>query len=125
MEQTVERVNLMPTVLTVLFVIIMVILVLSLVSKSPGGKNQKRMRLKKIDYSGEPLPVGLGYKKELPLHAFEQRMDDALRGLFLEQLKKRVLEAHPNLTAEEYEWKLFELKRYFAMNVILRQVPMF
>jgi hypothetical protein len=115
----------MPTVLTLLFVIIIVIIVLSVAAKSPKRKAQPGNRLTKIDYSSVPMPVGLGCRKELTLEALEQRMNEALPPVFLEQLKKRVMEAQPNLAEAEYEWRLLELKRYFAMSVILRQVPMF
>jgi hypothetical protein len=71
------------------------------------------------------LPIGLDFRDEIPLQALELRLEEGLTASFLEQLKQRVMGAHPNLNSAEYEWKLLELKRYFAMNAILRQVPMF
>jgi hypothetical protein len=87
--------------------------------------NKTRLRFKKIDYTQAQLPIGLDFRDEIPLQALEHRMEQGLTASFIEQLKQRVMAAHPNINSAEYEWKLLELKRYFAMNAVLRQVPMF
>jgi hypothetical protein len=83
------------------------------------------MRIKKNAYAQTQLPKGLDFREEVSLQALELRIEQGLTAFFLEQLKQRVLGQDPALSPEEYEWKLLELKRYLAMNVILRQVPMF
>jgi uncharacterized membrane protein YgcG len=107
-----------------LFVLVMVLIVAT-ITKAAGKSKKPRNRIKKIDYSQANLPEGLNFRTEMPLQALEQRLEQGLSASFLAQLKQRVMGAHPNLSSAEYEWKLLELKRYLAMNAILRQTPMF
>jgi hypothetical protein len=115
----------MAGVLTLLFVVLIMFFILSKITKPARRNNKANLRFKKIDYTHTQLPIGLGFRDEIPLQALEHRMGQGLTTSFLEQLKQRVMGAHPNLNSAEYEWKLLELKRYFAMNAVLRQVPMF
>jgi uncharacterized membrane protein YgcG len=115
----------MPTFLTLMFVIVIIVFVLSLATKSGQKRKPVRRRVKTVNYEQEQLPIGLGFRQELDMQALEQRMDTGLEPAFLERLKQRVMNENPSINSAEYEWKLIELKRYLAMNAIMRQVPMF
>jgi hypothetical protein len=113
----------MPTVIILLFAILLIVFVLSQITKS--AQNKPKARVKKYRYDQVQLPLGLDFRAELILQALENRITEGLTPSFLEQLKQRIMQSNPNISSAEYEWKLLELKRYFAMNAILRQVPMF
>ncbi|QGQ97471.1 hypothetical protein EHS13_22580 [Paenibacillus psychroresistens] len=116
----------MPNVLIILFFILVMVIIISAITKATGNsKAPRNQRIKKIAFSEDNLPTGLNFRQEMPLQDLELRLDKGLSALFLTQLKQRVLGAHPNVSSAEYEWKLLELKRYLAMNAILRQTPMF
>jgi hypothetical protein len=79
----------------------------------------------KPDFAAEQVPGGLGIRGEYGLRGTEDRILRAFHTHFGENLKRRVLAKHPNMNAAEYEWLAFELKRFFVMNGVLKQVPMF
>jgi hypothetical protein len=116
----------LPILLVIIIVIIIITLWISGMNKAkvPQRKYTKPV-IKKPDYASESLPAGLGMRPEFDSREMEQRLEKALEPGLLERLKERVLKEHPEMGLAEYEWKLLELKRYFAMNAILRQVPMF
>lgn len=78
---------------------------------------------KKI-YAEKP-PEHLGIVGHPELKIMVDKLEQALPATYMDRVKKRVMEHHPDWTNEEYEWKLFELKRYFLLNSIMKTVPMF
>jgi hypothetical protein len=76
-------------------------------------------------YEDTPLPELLGSQPDLPLAAAAARLEEAFPGEFAEMLKARVRSKYPRMTEPEYNWKLLELKRYFLMTAVLKDVPMF
>lgn len=71
-----------------------------------------------------PVPVQLGIYIERGEELVEE-LNQALYPHFLERMKYRFLQEHPNWQPYEFDWAFFELKRYFVMNKILKSVPMF
>ncbi|TDF93269.1 hypothetical protein [Paenibacillus piri] len=122
----------MNTVIVVCF-ILLVIYLISRNGKSRdvqrgGGRyapNRSVQPLQSIPYANTPLPAMLGIQPHLPLQAAVARLEQSLPESFLQRLKERVLGRYPQMSDAEYEWKLLELKRYFLMTAILKDVPMF
>jgi hypothetical protein len=98
----------------IVFILIFVIVII-LVLSSKG----KRSSLK-----NHPIPDHLGIQLEgfLPI---AQALDQSLSSSYIERVKDRVLKENPKWPDFEFEWTLFELKRYFVMNSLLKSVPMF
>ncbi|MGG2197770.1 hypothetical protein [Paenibacillus validus] len=76
-------------------------------------------------YEDGPLPEALGIQPDLPLRPAVERLEQALAGDFPAMLRERVQRKHPQMTTSEFNWKFLELKRYFLMTAILKDVPMF
>jgi|GEM_PF-2212416 len=73
-----------------------------------------------------PIPMDLGIQTHIPgLLECVRDLERALDETYLAHVKKRVLTEHPRMSSEEYEWYLFELKRFFLMNTLLKSVPMY
>ncbi|MCX7688724.1 MAG: hypothetical protein N2045_12205 [Fimbriimonadales bacterium] len=71
------------------------------------------------------LPPYLGVHPVEPFRQLAERVEKAFTPEYYQQLKTRVLKRHLRFSEAQFEWALFELKRYFMMNLVLRSVPMF
>ncbi len=83
-------------------------------------KKQKKSFIKNI-----VLPAKLGFNRELPLEKQVSRLDNALDTYFEERIQQRYMEEHKKVSPEEYNLLFFELKRFFIMCSLLKNVPMF
>jgi len=70
-------------------------------------------------------PAALGVAADHAAYGAAVRLEAALDAEFVRRLEKRVQGHHPALTKAEWEWTWFELKRYFLMCGIMRQVQMY
>ncbi len=79
---------------------------------------------KKKSLRNDPIPEQLGVEVEegLPIVA---KLDQSLPNFYTDNVKNRVLQNHPKWKEHEFDWGMFELKRYFLMNSLLKTVPMF
>lgn len=82
-------------------------------------ENKKQALLK------ENIPENLGLLQGVPADKVKTNLEQSLSYEYLNQVKLRFLSEHPDITEDEYEWRLFELKRYFFMNSIMKNTPMF
>ncbi|MEH7306029.1 hypothetical protein [Neobacillus drentensis] len=73
----------------------------------------------------ENIPEHLGMLTLVPVAPLLEKLDSALDVDYVEQVKQRFLQENPKRTEDEFEWRLFELKRYFLLTNILRETPMF
>lgn len=71
------------------------------------------------------LPAGLGLLSGVPLQMTEARLQRAFDDAFGDSLRRRVMAQYPAMREDEFECRLLELKRYFLMTALLREVPMF
>ncbi|WP_139378378.1 hypothetical protein [Mesobacillus jeotgali] len=83
------------------------------------NKTKKKYLLK------ENIPSNLGLIKGVPADKILVKLEDSISYEYTNQVKKRYLSDHPDITEDEYEWRLFELKRYFLLNSVMKSVPMF
>jgi len=121
--------------------IVIVIIVIIVIALFSGGRSKGARRNGRTDVSpaprrspvrlpqaagfqGEP-PANLGVREDLPLIPLAERLEAAIGSEFAGQLKLRMMAKRPETTESEFAWTWFELKRFFLMNSILHQVPMF
>ncbi|PGT80399.1 MULTISPECIES: hypothetical protein [Bacillaceae] len=79
---------------------------------------------KKKSLKNDPIPKQLGIQKAegIPI---VKKLDQSLTNSYIDNVKNRVLQEHPKWKDHEFDWGMFELKRYFLMNSLLKSVPMF
>ncbi|SFT25234.1 hypothetical protein [Paenibacillus sp. BC26] len=70
-------------------------------------------------------PEYLGVPEGHPARSAAERLEAALSPDFEARVKDRVLKRTPSMREGEWQWQWFELKRYFLMCGVLRNVPMY
>lgn len=98
--------------------------------KMKGNRSIRgRRRRRKNMYRSTNLPQNLGLRKEIAYNETIQRLEASFQTHFYthseDKLELRLQQEHPYMSKLEYQWKLLELKRYFIMASLLKQVPMF
>lgn len=71
------------------------------------------------------IPPNLGVHPVEPFERLAKRVERALDADYHQKLKHRVMTRYPHFSEDGFEGVLFELKRYFVLNLILPRVPMF
>ncbi|MGF7048281.1 putative membrane protein YgcG [Paenibacillus sp. DS2015] len=108
----------MQTLISVIIVVVIFFVIINL-SKT------WRTRSKQPNYNKHLVPKQLNLQREVILEDAESRLKAGLPKLFVKQLKGRMLEKFPRMSESEFDWKFFELKRYFMMTAIMKSVPMY
>lgn len=88
----------------------------------PAGR---RRRQTKVTYRRKKAPLNLGLREEVSYKQTILQLEKSYNKHFANKLKTRMQQEHPYMKPAEYRWKLIELKRYFIMASLLKQVPMF
>src|SRR3569832_886914 len=70
-------------------------------------------------------PDALGLPLGHPARSAAQRLESAIEEGFESRVHDRVLQAQPKMTVAEWQWTCFELKRFFLLCALLRNVPMY
>lgn len=73
----------------------------------------------------ENIPENLGLLDGVPAQEIVTKLRKAMPYEYTNQVKLRFLSEHPDVSEDEFEWRLFELKRYFLLNNIMKNTPMF
>ncbi|WP_052737946.1 hypothetical protein [Bacillus sp. SA1-12] len=73
----------------------------------------------------ENIPEHLGVLNHVPMQPLLSQLNVALDDEYIQQVKLRFLKENPQRSEDEFEWLLFELKRYFLVANILKKAPMF
>ncbi|USB31804.1 hypothetical protein [Paenibacillus sp. YPG26] len=113
----------MNTILTIvtIFVIVFLLIIIRKISSSRKGHRQNPLarRFRKAP-AAPPLaePGSPAYKLSI-------KLESSIPAEWAHALKRRVLSEHSNMTELEYDWRWVELKRFFIMCSVLKQVPMF
>ena len=103
----------------VLIIVAAVIIAVIIIVKSTNSQKPKRSFL----YDRE-VPNHLGIRYGEKGAALEESFESSLSTSYMEQVKERVAKEH-GMKPHEIEWATFELKRYFLMNAVIKNVPMF
>ncbi|SDX26348.1 hypothetical protein [Paenibacillus sp. CF384] len=85
---------------------------------SAGGGRRNVMPMRKP-------PEYLGVPEGHPARSAAERLEAALSEDFEARVKDRVMKRTPSMREGEWQWQWFELKRYFLMCGVLRNVPMY
>lgn len=83
-----------------------------------SGKGQKKL-------VKENIPENLGVLNLDATKPLLDLLDNALDDEYIRQVKHRFLQENPKRSEDEFEWLLFEMKRYFIVANLLKNVPMF
>lgn len=95
-------------------------------SNNRGSSNRTRInRPHSTPWPREQPPAALGIAADHPARSAAERLDAALSPAFESRVQYRVQAAKPGMTQSEWAWTWFELKRYFLMCALLRNVPMY
>jgi len=92
---------------------------------SRGGPQPRPERIRGGAAFRTAPPEGLGVRPGHPAEAAARRLEAALDEGFASRVLERVAQAHPSLGDGERAWALFELKRFFLLAAVLREVNMF
>ncbi|MDQ0721885.1 putative membrane protein YgcG [Paenibacillus sp. W4I10] len=87
-----------------------------------AGRRRKQM---KVTYRRKKAPLNLGLREEVSYQQTILQLEKSYNKHFANKLKIRIQQEYPHMKTLEYRWKLIELKRYFIMASLLKQVPMF
>lgn len=97
-------------------IIVGAVILLALIIKGIG--KPRGFRLYK-----EELPDELGIHKGNGFEDIVHSLEDSLPKAYVQQVKQRM--KGRNTKADEVEWTFFEMKRYFLLNAVIKDVPMF
>ncbi|MFP7737964.1 hypothetical protein ACLHDF_32715 [Priestia aryabhattai] len=71
----------------------------------------------------EELPDELGIHKDQEFEDIVHSLEDSLPTAYVQQVKQRM--KGTSIKDDEVEWTFFEMKRYFLLNAVIKDVPMF
>lgn len=118
--------------IAILIILLVVILFLVSNARTKRGPSQRRHNRggrsssgRRPMYEDGQLPQSLGIQPGLPIGPAVNRLEQALAADFTAMLQDRVQRKYPQMTEAEFNWKFLELKRYFLMTAVLKDVPMF
>lgn len=110
-------------VLGFILLFIFVRLLLSMIRKHKSGswalQSDKRFFQTSVIAPTSLVPSGH------PCEALARRLEQALPNDYAHQLRQRVLTEYPQMTPEEWNWRWVEMRRYFLICALFRQMPMF
>ncbi|QHT63507.1 hypothetical protein GXP70_28505 [Paenibacillus lycopersici] len=111
--------------LAIIIVIVSIVVVLNLASKQGQGVRGGRSGISRPSAPLRTPPACLGVPEGHPARPAAERLEAALTPDFEARVKDRVLRHAPSMREGEWQWRWFELKRYFLMCGVLRGVPMY
>lgn len=97
-------------------IIVGAVILLALIIKGIG--KPRGFRLYK-----EELPDELGIHEGNGFEDIVHSLEDSLPKAYVQQVKQRIQRG--NTKDDEVEWTFFEMKRYFLLNAVIKDVPMF
>ncbi|MCD7036021.1 hypothetical protein LRR81_17410 [Metabacillus sp. GX 13764] len=103
------------------FLIVVLIAVIFIIF---AGVSKKKKQPGKNSLAAGNLPSRLGIKDGMNLEHIVDRLDAAWNQEYFQQVKARLIEKgeiHP----AEYDWYELELKRFFILSALLKNVPMY
>jgi uncharacterized membrane protein YgcG len=117
--------------MTTFFIIVILIMVVALgrrslrANKHVMNPRKSMIPTARVRYDASLLPSNLGLLDSMPLTEAVERMEASFSPEFLDRLEYRVTSKYNRMSHDEYVCKVFELKRFFLMNLILKRTPMF
>ncbi|GMK38188.1 hypothetical protein PCCS19_12420 [Paenibacillus sp. CCS19] len=121
----------MELVLVVIGLITFIIVLKAIGNQKPRMHNRTMSGRSRVSrpytapWPSEQPPGALGIAAGHPARSAAERLEDALSSDYEARVQYRVQSAKPGMTQSEWAWTWFELKRYFLMCALLRNVPMY
>ncbi len=84
----------------------------------------RKRRKKSFRLKDEPVPHRLGFLY-FPGYQLATRLNNSIPKGLKKNIKERMLKERLTWKDYDFEWRYFELKRYFVLNSLLKTVPMF
>ncbi|KJK30867.1 hypothetical protein MMB75_05935 [Paenibacillus sp. P2(2022)] len=89
------------------------------------NRGNRSTRRRNAFFLSSPSPSSLTQERHPEITELKELLERSIPASYAHNVKQRVMEAHPNLTEQEYDWRWHELKRYFMLCAIMNRVPMF
>ncbi|AET60818.1 hypothetical protein HPL003_20410 [Paenibacillus terrae HPL-003] len=89
------------------------------------NRGSRRTRRRNAFFLHSPSPSSLAQGRHKEIIELMQLLEQSIPASYAHSVRRRVMEAHPHLTEQEYDWRWNELKRYFMLCAIMNRVPMF
>ncbi|MCA0758579.1 hypothetical protein KP806_26330 [Paenibacillus sp. N4] len=119
----------MSEIFTVLVIAALIFIVVSVIMKAnhknAGARSMAGRTNRLAPWPAAAPPAALGVPYGHPARQAAERLEAALGSDFESRVKDRVLKNRPGMSDKEWDWNWFELKRYFLMCALLRNVPMY
>lgn len=84
----------------------------------------KKRKRKRFKLKPESVPTSLGILNPSDKDIVKL-LHSSISSAYASQLKNRLLLHNPEWKDHDFDWRYFELKRYFILNSLLKTVPMF
>ncbi|WP_226002887.1 hypothetical protein [Paenibacillus sp. BJ-4] len=107
-----------------LFVVVLIIWIL-FGAKYRKKRGNRRTRRRNAFFRSAPSPSSLSDERYPEITDLKKQLECSIPASYAHNIRQRVMEAHPELTEQEYDWRWNELQRYFMLCAIMNRVPMF
>ncbi|WP_433943006.1 hypothetical protein [Paenibacillus sp. SN-8-1] len=114
----------MKVILLIVTIFVIILFALSMIRSIRSRQSAHRLNPLARRFRKAPAAPSLS-EPGGPAYELAIKLENSISSDWSHALKQRVLSEHPNITELEYEWRWVELKRFFIMCSILKQVPMF
>ncbi|QVY59846.1 hypothetical protein [Cytobacillus gottheilii] len=101
------------------FIVIFIMIFLAVILTAT---NRPKKRIGTLKKTPVPDDLGLQITAAMPI---EEKLEQSLPFSYEDNVLNRVLREFPKTSSLQVDWAIYELKRYFVMNAILKSVPMF
>ncbi|MNM98015.1 hypothetical protein D3C81_1105350 [compost metagenome] len=114
----------MKVILLIVTIFVIILFVLSMIRSIRSRRSAHRLNPLARRFRKAPAAPSLS-EPGSPAYDLAIKLERSISAEWSHALKQRVLSEHPYITELEYEWRWVELKRFFVMCSVLKQVPMF
>ncbi|MCF2720268.1 hypothetical protein LWE69_25210 [Paenibacillus sp. UKAQ_18] len=108
-----------------LFIVVDLIIVWFIFRAIHRNRGNRKARRRNAFFLSSPSPSSIAQERHLEITELMQLLEQSIPASYAQSVRRRVMEAHPELTDQEYDWRWHELKRYFMLCAIMNRVPMF
>lgn len=108
-----------------LFIVIDLIIFWFIFRAIRRNRGNRKTRRRNAFFLSSPSPSSLSQERHPEITELMQLLEQSIPVSYAHSVRNRVMEAHPEITEQEYDWRWHELKRYFMLCAIMNRVPMF
>ncbi|QCT02994.1 hypothetical protein E6C60_2282 [Paenibacillus algicola] len=113
------------TIVLIIIVVCVIMIVYGMRQKKNNSSFSRRSAAShEILWKNAPAPPPVA-DRDSPAYWLSVKLSQSLPQDYIDRVKHRVMNDHPALSDQEYEWRWVELQRFFILCAVLKQVPMF